>query len=120
MSTLDTIRDELGKVERPDRLYYGVAAKLPKDAPWDYTVFSRDGVAPKASLTGFTHLYIVAVVREGYVPEGLDLEIIEAMEKIPGMKLNRAASIEYLYTVKPGTQDTVEEMVLHFAKAVKS
>lgn len=118
MSTLDTIRDTLGKLDR--RVYYGTASKLPQGAPWDYTVFSRDTTKPKDQLTGYTERYIVAVVREGYVPEGADREVIAAVEEIPGMRLDRTASIEYLYTVKPGTQDTVEEMVIHFAKAVKS
>lgn len=114
------IRDALAKIERPDRLYYGVAAKLPDGAPWRYTVFSRDADKPKDSLTGYTHRYLVAVVREGYVPEGHDLEVIDAMLSIPGMKLDRTASTEYLYSVKPGTKDTVEEMVIHFVKAVKA
>ena len=47
------------------------------------------------------------------------LDVIEAMAKIPGMKLDRSRDIEYLYTAKPGTRDVVEMMNVYFTKGRK-
>lgn len=118
MSTLDDIQNALAAVDA--NVFYGVACGLPEGAPWNYTVFSRDTSTPKDSLTGFSHRYAVAVIREDYVPEGTDVEVIEAMCRIPGMRLDRSRDIEYRYSVKQGSVRTVVEMmVVRFVKAVR-
>ena len=118
MSTLDDIRDALAKVD--SNVFYGTASKLEGGEPWNYTVFSRDEDAPKDTLGGFTQRYEVAVVRESFVPEGLRDDVIAAVSALPGMRLDREKSVEYVYESKPGASRTVVEMmVVHFAKAVK-
>lgn len=117
--TLDLISEALAGVEERGRVYYGTASKLPKGAPWNYTVFSRAPAKPSGNLTSISDGYEVAVVREGYVPEGLDKRVIDAMGGIPGMRLEADSTIEYAYQVKPGTRDTVEMMVVRFRKARK-
>lgn len=116
MSTLDAIRDALAGID--ERVYYGTASGLEPGAPWDYTVFSRDSIARSDGRTGETCRYIVAVVREEYIPEGMYGKVVDAMESIPGMRLSKQDAV-YTYDVKPGTKQTVEMMVVRFAKAVK-
>lgn len=118
MSTLDDVKDALASVDA--NVFYGAACGLPDGAPWNYAVFSRDTSTPKDNLTGFSHRYTVAVIREDYVPEGTDAEVIEAMCRIPGMRLDRSRDIEYRYSVKQGSVRTVVEMMLiRFVKAVR-
>ena len=117
MATLDDIQAALESID--DAVYYGVASKVEETDSWNYTVFSRDNTSPKENLTGYSERFLVAVVRENYVPEGMYLDVIEAMAKIPGMKLDRSRDIEYLYTAKPGTRDVVEMMSVYFTKGRK-
>ena len=116
MATLDAISEALSSVD--ERVYYGMASKLPKGAPWNYTVFSREPSNRNANKTGFTDVYSVAVVREEYVPEDVLPAVIEAMETIPGMKL-ADSTVDYDYMTKPGTTDIAEMMVVRFSKARK-
>lgn len=115
-STLDRIAAALATVEERDRVYYGTASKLPAGAPWNYTVFSRAPASTSEYPTSISDAYDVAVVREGHVPEGHDKTVIDAMRSVPGMKVDTAHGIEYVYRVKPGTRDTVEMMVIRFSK----
>lgn len=105
--------------ERYDRVYYGTAVDHPKDEPWNYVVFSREMTSFAANLSGTSEVYIVAVVREGYVPTGTLEEVVEAMSAIPGMKPLASADAEYDYDVKPNTRSTVEMMTVRFVKGRK-
>lgn len=115
-STLDLIKDALSNVD--GSVYYGTAAKKPKDAPWNYTVFSREPAHRSAGKTSITHVYAVSVVRENFVPESMMGEVINAMESIPGMRMSDDG-IEFAYQVKPGTSDTCEMMTINFTKGVR-
>lgn len=115
-TTLDRIAGALQAIEEEGRVFYGTASKLPKGASWDYTVFSRAPASTSEYPTSISDAYDVAVVREGHVPEGHDKTVIDAMRSVPGMKVDTAHGIEYVYRVKPGTRDTVEMMVIRFSK----
>lgn len=117
MSTLNAIREALASVD--SNVFYGLAAGLPKEAPWDYTVFSRETTTAAANRTGYTDDYLVSVVREGYVPEGTLEDVVAAVTAIPGMKL-ASRPVEYVYDTRPGTSDVAEMMVVHFTKSRKS
>lgn len=113
---LDRIKEALEDVEADGRVFYGTAASLPSGASWDYTVFSRDKTS--VTSTNFSDRYVVAVVREGYVPVGMDGDVIEALEEIPGLRF-ADEDIEYIYDVKPSTNRTIEMMRMVFHKARK-
>lgn len=117
MATLDDMQAALAKVD--GSVYYGVASKVGETDPWNYTVFSRERTSPKDNLTGYSERFMVAVVRENYVPEGMYVDVIDAVTSIPGMKLDRSCDIEYAYTAKPGTRDVVEMMEIRFTKGRK-
>lgn len=98
--------------------YYGTAAQHPKNEPWDYIVFSRDILKRNAGKGGYTDILNVSIVREEFIPEGIEEEVIEAMETIAGVRLQEGSN-EYYYSVKPGTQLTVEMILLKFTHARK-
>lgn len=114
---LTDIREALAKVDQ--RVYYGTAAAHPKDARWDYTVYSRATYKPSPDLTSGADAYEVAVVREGFIPEGMLQDVVAAMESIPGMHLRTGAEVTFSYDLRPNTTATVEMMVVPFARAKK-
>ena len=103
---LDDISAALKDINGP--VFYGTAAKLPKDKPWNYTVFSRADSNATTHLSSRSDAFEVALVHEGYIPEGSVEAAIVAMKGLPGMNLAQGSSIRYAYDVKPGTKTTVE------------
>ena len=114
-TTLELIEQELKKID--PKTFYGTAAKIKRNEPWDYIVFSRENATMNDNLTSISMIYPVAVVRENYVPEGLEDQIILAMRNVPGMK--PTGEIVFDYMTKPGTSDVVEMMVIRFRKSRK-
>lgn len=98
--------------------YYGTGITHPKGDPWDYIVFSRDILTRKPNKSGYSDVINVAVVREEFIPDGLEEQIVEAMESIAGVRMLEG-NHEYYYSVKPGTQLTVEMIVLKFTHSRK-
>lgn len=115
---LDAVQDALTAVD--PNTFYGTAAGLPPKSPWNYTVFSRSTTKAKEGGCGFSDRLTVSVVRENYVPEGMLARVIDAMRAIPGVKLDTAREVEYVYDVKPGTSRTVEMMIVRFARGRKA
>lgn len=117
METLDAIDAALRCIDQ--EVHYGIASKHDPKKPWNYTVFSRSTTKPKDNLTGYTDGYLVAVVRENYVPENALGDVVDAMRTISGMRLDATRSIEYVYDVKPGTSNAVEMMLVYFVRGRK-
>lgn len=115
---LDDISNAFDGINGP--VFYGTAAKLPKDDPWDYVVFSRAESTVTSNLSSRSMSFEVALVHEGYVPEESVEEAIEAMSGLPGMNLAQGSSIRYAYDAKPGTRTTVEMVVLTFNRAMRA
>lgn len=101
-----------------ENVYYGTGVSHPKDKPWDYIVFSRDVLKRNTNRSSFTDVINVSIIREEYIPEGVEEKVIEAMEALPGVKLMEGEH-EYLYTVKPNTKLTVEIVALQFTHSRK-
>lgn len=114
---LEDIQAKLTEID--PSTYYGTGISHPRSKPWDYIVFSRDILTRKANKSGYSDVINVSVVREEYIPEGLEEEVIEAMESLPGVRLQEG-NHEYYYSVKPGTQLTVEMVLLKFTHSRKS
>lgn len=112
MSILNSVRDALAALD--EHVYYGSAALHPKDALWNYTVFSRRALRPTGGKAAYTDLIEVSVVREEYIPDGLAEKVIEAVCAVPGVKL-LAQDAAYDYMVKPSTSVTVEALTLTFS-----
>lgn len=113
---LDDIKNKLESVE--PRVYYGIVDGEVRETAWNYIVFNRTRLKSTSNKTGYTDGYDVHIVRENFVPEGTDLEVIEKMLEIHGMRL-ASEDGEYNYIQKPNTNIVVEMLTLHFARARK-
>lgn len=94
-----------------ERTYYGVAPIPEKNKPWDYIVFYRDSLSVAANGNSYTDEFEVAITREDFVPDELVLAVIDAINALPGCSVNVGSS-EYVYTLKPNTNLTVEQLRL--------
>ena len=113
---LETIKNKLREVD--DSVYYGMVHSEKKETLWNYIVFNRTSMKSSASKTGYTDGYIVHIVREEWIPEGLAEEVINKMLEIDGMKLS-ATDSQYDYVPKPNTDSVVEMLSIEFVKPRK-
>lgn len=112
MSKLDQIRAVL---EKFGATYYGNASPKVSET-WDYTVFRRAELS-KAS-NDFVRKYTVAIVRESYIPENLEFEIIKAIIDETNLRLSETSAV-YNYVYKGSTDLVVEICVLTFFEPLK-
>lgn len=113
---LEEIKTKLEELD--PNVFYGMVDESMNNTRWDYIVFNRSVIRPSANKTGLSHVYAVNVIRENFIPEGLEIEVIKKMKEIPGMKF-RENDISFNYTEKPNTNTVVEIMTIEFVKAVK-
>lgn len=99
-------------------VFYGAVNPNEIETAWDYIVFERKVTKPSTNQTGYSHYFTVHIIRENFVPEGLELDVIAKMKEIPGMKLS-SNDMTYDYTVKPSTDAVVEMLSMDFVRAVK-
>ena len=113
---LDDIKTKLEIID--SRVYYGMVDEEVNETVWDYIVFNRVTSRVDANRTGFSDYYDVHIVRENFVPEGTDNNIIDVMLEIPGMRL-ADSECRYDYVPKPKTNIIVEMLTLRFVRARK-
>lgn len=113
---LDDIKNKLEEID--ERIYYGMVDDEVRETVWNYIVFNRSTLSANQNRTGYSDYYDVHIVRENFVPEGVDLEIIEKMLEIGGMRL-ASSDGSYNYVLKPNTNIVVEMLTLHFVRARK-
>lgn len=114
MSMLDTIRDTL---QGFGETYYGNA--YPKEGdPWNYYVFRRSILKKAGSGADFVRRYTVAIVKENYIPEGHEIEVINAIRAATKMRL-ADVDITYSYAFKGATDLVVEVALITFAEPIK-
>lgn len=113
---LDKIRDTL---ETFGKTYYGNAA-VKNGEPWDYYVFRRQALKKSGSGgTDFRRHYVVAIVKENYIPEGHEFEVIKAIrDAVPRLRL-ADMDITYSYTYKGATDLVVEVAMITFSEPIK-
>lgn len=101
-------------------VFYGSVDADSKDIKdcWDYTVFNRTKLRVAPDKNSYVDVIEVHIVREEYVPDGTDTEVIAKMRSIPGVKL-ASEDGTYDYTRKPGTGTVVEMLTLTFTRARK-
>lgn len=113
---LDEIKAKLEEVDT--NVYYGMVDEAIRETVWDCTVFARTKLKATANKTGYTDGYDVLIIRENFIPDGTDLEIISKMLEIDGMRLSSEDGV-YTYIQKPNTNIVVEMLALHFVRARK-
>lgn len=85
---------------------------------WDYIVFNRSRLKSHANKTSYNDHFEVHIVREEYVPEGIDIDVIAKLTALPGVKLADEDGT-YDYIMKPNTDTVVEMLTLTFTRGRK-
>lgn len=112
MSKLDVIKATL---ETFGITFYG-NANVKNTEPWDYTVFRRSVIANAPNGTDFVRRYVVAIIRENYVPEGLEFEVVKAIQDATNLRVSEAS---YSYVFKGSTDMVVEICTITFTEPLK-
>lgn len=115
---LDDIQNQLERID--PNVFYGMVddervRKL--NFVCNYTVFNRVKLTYNANLTSKSDYFDVHIVRENFIPEGTDIDVIDVMTDIAGMRLTGDG--EYQYVRKPNTNIVLEMLTLHFVRARK-
>lgn len=113
---LDEIKTKLEEIDK--KVYYGMVDDEMRDTVWNYIVFNRSSLKPSTNRTGYSDYYDVHIIRENFVPEGLDIEVIGKMLEIAGMRL-ADGDCTYNYVWKPKTNIVVEMLTIRFVRARK-
>lgn len=115
---LSDIEAKLQKLD--SRVCYGVIDNTIKQSPvWDCIVFGRSNIKYPSNKTSASDYFDVLVIRENYIPDGLDTEIIKALTSLDGVKLaGDTASFNYIQ--KPNTDTVIEMLNISFVRARKN
>ena len=97
---------------------YGVVKKSRLDTAWNYIVFNRTNINFSASKASASDVFDVHIIRENYIPEGLETQVIKKLEELPGVRAFDKP--EFRYTTKPNTDTVVEMLTISFVRARKS
>ena len=99
-------------------VFYGMVDQSVKETVWNYIVFNRSTITHSANKTAATDRFDVHIIRENYVPEGMDIQVIEALCSIPGVR-TAGADCTFSYVQKPNTNIVVEMLTIPFVRARK-
>ena len=113
---LNDIKEKLLEID--PNVYYGKVDDSIRESRWDYIVFDRRRIKPSENKTSYSCYYTVHIVRENFVPEGLEHTVINKMCEIPGMKL-AGSDLNFVYSMKPNTNEIVEMISIEFVKALR-
>lgn len=100
-------------------MYYGMVDETVKDIVWDYTVFNRTAIKHNVNKTSGCDYFDVHIIRENYIPEGIDIEVVDRLCELPGVRLSGSDST-FSYVQKPNTNIVVEMLTIHFLRARKA
>ena len=85
---------------------------------WNYIVFNRVNIRHTENKNSAGDYFDVHIIRENYVPEGIDDEIIKKLCALAGVKL-ADTDCTFDYVQKPNTDIVVEMLTIHFVRARK-
>ena len=100
-------------------MYYGMVDDSVKSSNWDYIVFNRTAVKHSTNKTSASDYFDVHIIRENYIPEGIDTEIITKLCELPGVRLSGTDST-FDYVLKPNTNIVIEMLTINFLRARKA
>ena len=99
--------------------YYGMVDESQAETVWDYIVFNRTRIRHSGNKTSSSDFFAVHVIRENYIPDGMENAVIDALCELPGVRLT-GEDTEFSYVQKPNTNIVVEMMSISFLRARKS
>ena len=110
---LDDIKNKLQEID--NNVFYAAVDMSIKDTVWDYIVFERSALTVNANKTGYTEEYTVRIIREEFIPEGLEIEVIDKMLELSGVRLKNGGGT-YEYVQKPNTNIVIEMFSVAFVR----
>lgn len=113
---LEDVEVKLKEID--EKVFYGMVDENEIENEWNYIVFMRKSLSTSDTRQGYTDRFTVAIIRENYIPEGLDVEVINKMRELAGVRLANSDS-PYSYVKKPNTNTVVELLTIEFARARK-
>lgn len=113
---LSDIEEKLLEID--PRVYYGMVDGNTKESAWDYIVFNRTTVKHSANKTSASDCFDVNIIRENYIPDGLEDEVIAKLRELPGVRLAGSDSV-FNYVRKPSTNTVIEMLTISFVRARK-
>lgn len=113
---LEEIKAKLEEIDT--NVFYGMVDDSMRETLWNYIVFSRSKLSASTNKTAYSDYYSVHIIRENWLPEGLDIQVIDKMLEIDGMRL-AGSDGTYHYILKPKTNIVVEMLSLEFVKVRK-
>lgn len=114
---LKQIEEKLQEID--PNVYYGAAWKHDNETLWNYIVFNRRTVKHSTNKTADTDYYDVHIVRENYIPEGLDAEVIAKVTELAGFRL-AGNDDTFQYERKPNSDVVLEIQTITFIRARKN
>lgn len=114
---LNEIKKKLEEID--SHVFYGMVDDSMQKTLWNYIVFNRTLMKGNQNKTGYTDYFTVHIIREEWIPEGLEIEVINKMLEINGMRLS-GSDATYAYVPKPNTNIVVEMLSIEFMKAKKA
>lgn len=105
--------------EIDENTYYGMVDDSRRETVWDYIVFNRKKISHSDGRTSSTDRFDVHIIRENYIPDKLEDEVINKLREIPGIRLS-GEDTDFAYVQKPNTNIVVEMMSIHFVRARKA
>lgn len=113
---LNEIKTKLKELDT--NVFYGMVDSSMQETLWNYIVFNRTTLKQNPNKTGYTDCFTVHIIREEWIPEGFEIEVIKKMGEISGMRFAGSDGV-YTYVPKPNTNIVVEMLSLDFVRAKK-
>ena len=114
---LNDIKTKLKELDT--NVFYGMVDNSMQETLWNYIVFNRTSMKTTATKGGYSDYYSVHIIREEWIPEGFEIEVINKMLEIDGMRLAGNDAV-YTYVPKPNTNIVVEMLSIDFVKPKKA
>ena len=105
--------------ELDPNVFYGVVDRNKLGTVWNCIVFGRTNVKPSTNKTSASDYFDVLIIRENYIPEGFDTEIIKTLTELDGVRL-AGNDGRFDYVQKPNTNTVIEMLTLSFVRARKN
>lgn len=112
---LEDIEAKLKEID--DHVFYGMAGDSMRETRWNYIVFNRVNIKYPNNKTAASDYFDVHIIRENYIPDGLDAVVAEKLCALPGVRLGGDGTFNYVQ--KPNTDIVVEILTIPFVRARK-
>lgn len=112
---LDDIKTKLEEID--PNVSYGTFDDVVVSHCWDYIVFERKALRQNANKTDYITVFTIHIIREEFIPDGLEEAVIEKLTEIAGVR--PISEGIYEYTVKPDTDTVIEMFTMDFVRPRK-